>query len=209
MNILFISDTHGLHHHIQNLPPADMIIHAGDVSAKGRDYEVEDFLQWFGDLNYKYKVFIAGNHDFWFEDKLLKHVQQMLPQNTYYLCDSGVEIEGIRLWGSPINPWFYDWAFNRNRGFEIRKYWKLIPHDTNILITHTPPFGILDTTTRGVHTGCEDLLNIIKVINPKYHLFGHIHENYGMMQSEETTFINGSLLNEHYDIQNEPIVFHY
>ncbi|KAA6337055.1 3' 5'-cyclic adenosine monophosphate phosphodiesterase CpdA [termite gut metagenome] len=209
MNILFFSDTHCLHRRLKDIPPADMIIHAGDVSFSGEDHEVEDFIRWFGKLDYKYKIFIAGNHDFYFEDETIRRIQRMLPENAYYLCDSGVEIEGIKFWGSPINPRFLDWAFNCERGEQIRGHWKLIPKDTDILITHSPPFGLLDQTTRGVHTGCEDLLKAIKRIKPRYHLFGHIHEAYGMIQSGKTTFINGSVLNEHYVIQNPPVAFCY
>jgi predicted phosphohydrolase len=96
MNILFLSDTHCLHRRLKNLPPADMIIHAGDVSFSGEDHEVEDFIRWFGKLDYKYKIFIAGNLDFWFDGETIRRIQRMLPENAYYLCDSGVEIEGIK-----------------------------------------------------------------------------------------------------------------
>ncbi|KAA6338397.1 3' 5'-cyclic adenosine monophosphate phosphodiesterase CpdA [termite gut metagenome] len=208
MNILFFSDTHRLHRRLKNLPPADMIIHAGDISFSGEDHEAEDFIRWFGKLDYKYKIFIAGNHDFYFEDETIRRIQQMLPGNAYYLCDSGVEIEGIKCWGSPITPLF-NWAFNCERGEQICGHWKLIPKDTDILITHTPPLGILDRTTRGIHTGCEDLLKTVKRITPRYHLFGHIHEAYGMIQSGETTFINGSVLDKNYYIKNKPVIFCY
>jgi Icc-related predicted phosphoesterase len=209
MNILFLSDTHGKHRRLKNLPPADLIIHAGDVSRSGADYEVDDFMQWFGGLDYKYKIFIAGNHDFWLEDETVRRVQRRLPKNVYYLCDSGVEIECIKFWGSPVNPRFFDWAFNRDRGEDIRKHWKLIAKDTDVLITHTPPFGILDRTMSGVHIGCEDLLKAVKQIKPRYHLFGHIHEAYGTIKSDETTFVNGSVLDDLDVIHNEPVVFEY
>ncbi|GAP72044.1 hypothetical protein SAMD00024442_22_37 [Candidatus Symbiothrix dinenymphae] len=209
MNILFLSDTHGKHHRLKNLPPADMLIHAGDVSRSGADYEVDDFMQWFGGLDYKHKIFIAGNHDFWLEDETVRRVQRMLPQNACYLCDSGVEIEGIKFWGSPVSPWFFGWAFNRNRGEDIRKHWQLIDKDVDVLITHTPPFGILDRTISGGHSGCEDLLKAVNQIKPRYHLFGHIHEAYGTVQSGETTFVNGSVLDDLDVMRNEPVVFKY
>ncbi|GHT47026.1 hypothetical protein AGMMS49965_24880 [Bacteroidia bacterium] len=150
MNILFLSDTHGKHRRLKNLPPADMLIHAGDVSRSGADYEVDDFMQWFG-----------------------------------------------------------GWAFNRNRGEDIRKHWQLIDKDVDVLITHTPPFGILDRTISGGHSGCEDLLKAVNRIKPRYHLFGHIHEAYGTVQSGETTFVNGSVLDDLDVMRNEPVVLKY
>lgn len=207
MKILFISDTHGQHRKLKNLPQADMLIHSGDVSRRGEDHEIEDFIRWFSQLDFQYKIFIAGNHDFYFEDETVNRIQKMLPQNTYYLCDTGVTIEGLSFWGSPITPTFFNWAFNRDRGKEIAKYWAKIPEKTDILITHGPPFGILDLTQSGLNVGCENLLKKVKSIKPQYHLFGHIHEAYGVYESAQTTFINGSILDENYVIANQPIVF--
>lgn len=207
MKILYLSDTHEVHRHLTNLPKADMIIHGGDVSYRGGTDEVEDFIDWFSNLDYQYKVFIAGNHDFYFEGKLQHMIQKILSKNTFYLCDSGITIEEINIWGSPISPSFFDWAFNRDRGEEILRHWKRIPKNTDILITHTPAYGILDYTTRGVNVGCENLLNVINEIKPKYHLSGHIHESYGIEKKEHTTFINGSVLNENYELANEPMIF--
>lgn len=207
MKIVFISDTHELHHQLMELPSADMIIHAGDISMKGGADEVEAFIEWFTALDYKYKIFIAGNHDFCFENKSIDKVQNLLRENVYYLCDSAVTIEGITIHGSPVTPQFFDLAFNRQRGEEIRRHWLLIPDNTDILITHGAPYGILDKTVRGTFTGCEDLLDVISTIKPKYHLFGHIHEAYGVHKTEHTTFINGSVLNEKYELSNSSIVF--
>lgn len=209
MTILYLSDTHEMHRQLTNLPKADMIIHGGDVSYRGGTDEVEDFMDWFSSLDYQYKVFIAGNHDFYFEGKLQHMIQQILSKNTFYLCDSGITIEGINIWGSPISPSFFNWAFNRDRGEEILRHWKRIPKNTDILITHTPAYGILDYTARGVNVGCEDLLNVINEIKPKYHLSGHIHEGYGIDKKEHTTFINGSVLNENYELTNEIVIFEY
>lgn len=207
MKILFLSDTHGQHRKLKNLPQADMLIHAGDVSQRGEDHEVEDFIKWFSKLEYQYKIFIAGNHDFYFEDETVNRIQRMLPPDAYYLCDTGVTIEGVNIWGSPITPTFFNWAFNRDRGKEIAKYWSKIPKNTDVLITHGPPFGILDLTKAGLNVGCEDLLKKVKSIKPKYHLFGHIHETYGEYQNAHTIFCNGSILDENYAIANQPILF--
>ncbi|NDV68928.1 metallophosphatase domain-containing protein [Dysgonomonas sp. 25] len=207
MKILFLSDTHEQHDKLTNLPTADMIIHGGDISNRGKKQEVDEFIDWFDGLDYKYKVFIAGNHDFYFENYTWYEIQKRLPEGMYYLCNSAIEIEGIKIWGSPITPWFLNWAFNRERGEDIMKYWKQIPEQLDILVTHGPPAGIRDRCKNGSIVGCEDLLSVIQRIKPKYHLFGHIHEGYGITESKYTTFINGSILNENYQLVNEPVRF--
>ena len=206
MKFVIISDTHGQHKNL-TLPKGDVIIHAGDISQRGKESEIIDFLNWFKDLDFKYKIFIAGNHDFFFEETSEKDIQRIIPENIIYLCDSGVEVENIKIWGSPITPWFYDWAFNRPRGAQIALHWQLIPHDTDILITHGPVFGQLDKTTRGENVGCEDLLHAIDKIKPKIHICGHIHEGYGQTTSSKTKFINASVLDEKYALVNPPITF--
>ena len=205
MKIVFISDTHGQHRKLKNLPKADLIIHGGDVSKLGKDHEVEDFIHWFLRLDYAHKIFIAGNHDFYFEDYSLDFIQKKLTSNCHYLCNSGVEIEDVKIWGSPITPTFFNWAFNADRGKPIQKYWNMIPSDTNILVTHGPVKGMLDRTTSNINAGCEDLLKTVEKLKPKFHLFGHIHEAYGKEKVNETTFVNGSLLNEKYELVNSPV----
>ncbi len=206
MQFAVISDTHGQHKALK-LPKADVIIHAGDISGRGHAYEVIDFLNWFKNLDYKYKIFIAGNHDFYFEKETEETIKKIIPENIIYLNDSGVTIEGIKIWGSPVSPWFFDWAFNRQRGKEIRQYWDLIPADTDILITHGPAYNILDRCASGEKVGCEDLLAKIEELKPKFHLCGHIHEAYGSFDNGATRFINASVLDEHYLLKNKPVVF--
>ncbi|MCU0434118.1 MAG: metallophosphatase domain-containing protein [Bacteroidia bacterium] len=206
MKFLAISDTHGQHDKLQ-LPPADAIIHAGDISSRGRESEVADFLRWFSKLDYKYRIFIAGNHDFFFEKNPAEKVKQFIPDNVIYLNDSGITIEGIHIWGSPISPWFYDWAFNRHRGSDIDKHWQLIPADTDILVTHGPVYGLLDKVTRGEEVGCKDLLRKVQEIKPAVHLCGHIHEAYGQINAGDTLFINASVLDEDYRMKNAPVIF--
>ena len=182
-----------------------MIIHAGDVTKKGEKNQVIDFLDWYSKLDFEHKIFIAGNHDFHFETESEEEINNMIPKNIIYLNDSGVEIEGLKIWGSPIQPWFYDWAFNRQRGPEIQHHWDLIPNDLDILITHGPPEGILDFTIRNESVGCIDLLNKIKETKPQLHVFGHIHEGYGNFNLFGIKFINASVLNENYLLTNSPI----
>jgi len=204
MKIICISDTHGQHHDLK-LPHGDILLHAGDISMRGRIHEVTDFLQWFSQQPHPNKIFIAGNHDFLFEKETKENIDNLIPKNIIYLNDSGTTINGINIWGSPITPWFYDWAFNRERGDDIRKHWEKIPLNTDILITHGPPFGILDKTKRGELVGCKDILPFIGKIKPRLHVFGHIHEEYGMRKIDGTVFVNASVLDERYGMVNRAV----
>lgn len=232
MKIVHLSDTHTYHKNIQ-IEECDILIHSGDITSKGEWWSTIDFLQWLDAQPARHKVFVAGNHDFNFDSKwkattefgkqrhthivpteeLIKEKLSAFP-NLIYLNDSEIEIEGINIWGSPIQPWFHDWAFNRARGEEIKRHWDMIPLYTNILITHGPPFGIGDLTTTGYRTGCEDLLNkILKLQYLKLHCFGHIHEGQGIVEKynsrfpdERIIFSNGSVLNEHYKAKHRPNV---
>lgn len=206
LKFVAISDTHGRHRSLR-LPKGDVIIHAGDITYKGEEEEVVDFLKWFSKLPYKYKVFTAGNHDFFFEKAKPLHVNSLIPEGVIYLNDSGIQIEGCNVWGSAITPWFFNWAFNRRRGNDINKHWKLIPADTHVLITHGPAYGILDAVGNGNHVGCVDLLKTVQLIKPKVHIMGHIHEAYGRHQKGDTLFINACVLNEAYQLVNTPQTF--
>lgn len=206
MRFVAISDTHNKHKDLV-LPEGDVLLHAGEVSGRGYEKEIKKFLNWFSEQPFKYKIFIAGNHDFFFEQKNTEEVKQIIPENVIYLNDSGITIEGIKIWGSPIQPWFHNWAFNRQRGAGISKHWELIPKDTDILITHGPPFEVLDMTVGGMCVGCEDLTRYVNEIKPRYHIFGHIHEAYGQKTQNATFFVNASVLNERYELVNPPVVF--
>jgi Icc-related predicted phosphoesterase len=234
--IVLISDTHNRHPNIYVLKPedsikskevlgnisggvflpseADMVIHAGDMSNMGEEYEVENFLKWFSSLPYKYKILIAGNHD-WLFDIQRSIAQDMLKRfpDIIYLENDFVEIEMIdggdklKIWGSPITPWFHSWAFNKARGEDINRYWAHIPDDVDILVTHGPPKGILDMILEGEQRGCEMLLERVKKIRPKISCFGHIHEAYGHEFIDGTHFVNASVVNRRVQLQNRPIIF--
>lgn len=202
MRIVLISDTHSLQLHFDKLPEADMIVHSGDVSKRGTRSQVLDFFAWYSSLPYRYKIFIAGNHDFLFEQDP-EFIQKNLPDNLIYLENSGIEIEGIKFWGSPITPWFYDWAFNRMRGDDILKYWNMIPKDTNYLITHGPPYLLLDKVNNRYNAtdnvGCKDLKNkLFTLPDLRIMQFGHIHEARGYTQLNNIHLFNASSLNEEY-----------
>ncbi|MDR1895531.1 MAG: metallophosphatase domain-containing protein [Prevotellaceae bacterium] len=198
MQIVFLSDTHSQHRSLQNLPAADLIIHAGDVSTAGNGLAVNDFIDWFGSLDYKYKIFIAGNHDCCLDGTARERIQKFLPSNMHYLYNSGVEIEHVKFWGIPF------FMSCELRIAHYRRALGTIPCDTDVLITHRPPFGILDKSAN-IQYGCSDLLKTVRKICPRYHLFGHIHDACGIYKHHNgTTFINGAILNEHYQLVNEP-----
>jgi Icc-related predicted phosphoesterase len=120
-----------------------------------------------------------------------------------------VIIDGTKFYGSPWQPWFYDWAFNLQRCPEIRSKWELIPEGIDILITHGPPYGIEDLTARGDKAGCHDLLEVVEKIKPRVHIFGHIHEGYGINAIDGTTFINANSYNHNYRRLNPPVVYEF
>ncbi len=214
MRIVLISDTHGLHQDIganrrsyngvsPPLPKGDMIIHSGDLGESKAD--TRNFLHWFAGLkDYRYKIFIAGNHDRYVEgapDDFLSYSNHY--RSITYLEDSSVEIEGLKIYGSPYTRNLPSWAFQVKDGEEAVKHWSKIPDDTDILVTHGPPYGILDEvinlrgrTDRSV--GCKSLRERVEEVKPKLHVFGHIHEGRGTELRNGTTFINASMLDENY-----------
>lgn len=206
LRIVTASDTHERHGDIE-IPEGDIFIHAGDFSNRGSTKSVQEFNTFLGTLPHRHKIIIAGNHDLCFEKKNAE--ARALITNAIYLQDEAITLEGIHFYGSPWQPWFFSWAFNLKKPEELREKWAKIPEKTDILITHGPPYGYGDRTTRGDLVGCKELLKRIQVLKPRYHIFGHIHEGAGQFQSESTTFINASNCNFHYEPVNPPIVFDY
>lgn len=210
MKFVCVSDTHNRLDRI-DFPPGDVLIHAGDLTGRGSLDEIERGIKELAKLDYRYKILIAGNHDFGFEQQP-KAVQQILTKqgpDIIYLLDQAVTIEGIKIYGSPWQPWFHNWAFNVERGQEIKKKWDLIPDDIDILITHGPPHGFRDLTAWGIHAGCEELLRVVRErVRPRYHIFGHIHEGYGAEKDPEhdITYVNASICTLSYAPNNLPIV---
>lgn len=204
MKLTLISDTHGSHHQL-SLPSGDVLLHAGDVSKRGSRLEIEDFLNWFDLQDFKHKIFIAGNHDFFFENADPAEIEKLIPSSITYLNDSGITINGIKFWGSPVQPRFFDWAFNRDRGADIDRHWRLIPMDVDVLLTHGPAYGILDQTADGRKVGCEMLRERIKEVKPQLSVFGHIHEAYGVQKVDDTLYVNASVLNLQYHLVNQPV----
>lgn len=232
MRIVCISDTHSLHENMRHtLPKGDVLIHAGDVSNKGGEKDVTNFVHWFQNIDdFKYKIFISGNHDFCFErvdephhrgdyDWLnnLMDFDNLVESNVFYLQDEFLQInspefsKSIKIYGSPWQPEFYNWAFNLPRmGEELNRKWNTIPEDTDILITHGPPNGFGDLVNNwrqpNMNVGCELLRNKIEELNPTLNVFGHIHEGYGIYNNGKTTFVNASICTPDYRPTNKPIV---
>ncbi|HEX8564708.1 MAG TPA: metallophosphatase domain-containing protein [Pyrinomonadaceae bacterium] len=202
--IVLLSDTHNCNEQI-SVPGGDVLIHAGDATNRGQVDEIVAFNEWFSGFPHKHKIFVAGNHDWLFETRP-KYAQSLLAKNVVYLQDSAVEISGLKIYGSPWQPRFFDWAFNLNRGGEMAEKWKLIPNEVDILITHGPPFGILDETPRGDFAGCEELRKRVEEIRPQLHVFGHIHFGYGTEAKFGVRFVNASNCDEDYSPTNLPIV---
>lgn len=238
MRVTAISDTHTKHKKLTTaLPGGDLICHSGDFTSVGRKHEVEEFIRWFTKLdNYTHKVFIAGNHDLIFESEKRydaffqkwQHNNQLpnisdgkpqwlidmladLPSNIHYLENSGVVIEGIKIWGSPVTPTFGNgWAFNVNRGYDINQIWCEIPDDTNIVLTHGPMLYHCDRLISGINIGCEDLYHKLIEIKPNLHFCGHIHYGYGYQRINGDGYsVNASNLDESYQYTNSPITIDY
>lgn len=212
MEITFISDTHWLIAdpvHKQELtdllPGGPILVHAGDVSGRGSEREIRLFLDWFSSLPYMHKVLIAGNHDFFFEVASKEEIDALIAEypGITYLNDSGVTIEGIKFWGSPITPYFHNWAFNRFHN-EIQPHWDLIPNGIDVLITHGPPHGILDKVRYdNLTVGCPKLGAKVKEIKPKVHVFGHIHEGMGRHEEDGIIYINASVVDFRYELYHQ------
>lgn len=233
IRVCCISDTHEQHHKVK-IEPCDILIHAGDISGVGGRYPVLDFIDWIEQQNNAtYKVWVAGNHDRGFEKKpswLIDRINHM-NNNTYYLEDSGVNILGLDIYGSPWQPEFFDWEFNLPRGEALAEKWKMIPKKLDILITHGPPYRICDSIPEkfrmpgqiDLHVGDKDLLDAIEERDIGYHIFGHIHPDnrkkivpatISYPQPKEnhwyapvTTHINASLLDNNYKMIVEPYYF--
>lgn len=203
--IVIISDTHK--RSPMDLPKGDILIHAGDFDIRD-EFELNYIINWFNSLDFENIVFIGGNHDLYLEQLFKAEIEPIVPKNIYYLCNTEITIEGIKIWGSPYSPAFSQgWAFN---GFidDLRKIWDNIPSDIDIVITHCPPFGINDQVN-GISQGCPALRDRIKEIKPKYLIHGHIHEGYGVYQDENTVYINASLMDGFQSMVNKPIVIDY
>jgi len=198
LKIICLSDTHGFNNiawRYLESSDAEMLIFAGDFSGYGTISEAQSFDDMLQHLPMKYKIVVAGNHDF----AMLNGFK--FSKDIIYLEDSEVIINGLKIYGSPWSKLFRSWCFMISYD-ELQKKWQKIPDDTNILVTHTPPFGILDYAVN-FREGDEFLVDRIKELkNLKLHIFGHIHESYGMLEKNNVTYVNCSMLGRN---MNKPI----
>jgi len=219
--ITCISDTHNKHKQLDGfLPGGDILIHAGDSTGRGYKKELESFFKWYDGIDsYDHKLFIAGNHDFGFQDFPEEYKGILTGYKTIeYLQDDLVVLgEGemeyvdmVKVWGTPWQPEFHNWAFNVPRGEALKEKWDLIPNNTDILIVHGPPYGKLDFVPfDSVNVGCEELMKKIEEIKPKIVVCGHIHESRGYVFDGNTHYINASVLDGNYIYKNKPVSFEW
>ncbi|ETV96390.1 hypothetical protein H310_10543 [Aphanomyces invadans] len=224
MRVVCISDTHGKHD-LVDVPPGDILIHAGDFSIIGTHNQLRRFGVWLSALPHAHKIVVAGNHEYsldaaWyvkgggrkrhkaFQDPAIS--KQILSNVCIYLENEAVDVLGVRIYGSPNSPVIpgHTMAFNLMPGTASSSHWKAVPDNVDILITHTPPHGILDKNFRGQTCGDEALAaEVLTRIRPQLHVFGHIHEGYGTVLINETTYVNASSCNLRHQPENPPIVF--
>jgi Icc-related predicted phosphoesterase len=233
MRLVFISDTHlidAIRNTPLHVPDGDVLIHCGDATMQGSREEMDAFAERFMAYPHKHKIFVPGNHDW-----DCQNVYESMPHAiirlewAHVLIDRAVIIEGVKFYGSPWQPEFFNWAFNLPRGKPLAEKWAKIPTDTDVLVTHGPPMGVLDRVWRTEyadcyeedrghykqakyrreHVGCADLMARVKQVNPKVHAFGHIHCDYGSrsMTGLRTTFINCALADERYFLSHKPQVY--
>jgi Icc-related predicted phosphoesterase len=204
LRLVLLSDTHQLEREIIQVPDGDILIHAGDFSFFSKSLKaILDFNHWLGELPHRCVV-VPGNHEFFLESDPSR---RSLLSNATVLINEGIEIQALRIWGSPVTP-LYGGAFGLSSAEDRRRLYAQIPEDTDVLVTHGPPYGILDSgPDSGMHSGCRELFDAVMRVRPKLHVFGHVHGAYGIFQTEHTTFVNAALFGLHGGLDKPPLVF--
>lgn len=190
MKIVMISDTHGL---CPEIPSGDILIHAGDLTNRGYRSDVHRQLCWLEKemTKFRHTILVPGNHDFYFEGRSRDSKKDCRDLGINLLLHKELVLDGIKFFGSPYTPNYHNWAFNVARN-EISKYWEQIPSDTRVLITHGPPYRILDFEEQ-VHYGDRELLKKVKKLSDlKLHVFGHIHDSFGRLEQDGKIFVNAA-----------------
>ena len=218
MIAICVSDFHGNLN--VNIPEGDILLIAGDICPAYHDISTsiliqqkwleQIFLPWIKSVkeksNIKDVVLVAGNHDWIFSRRHLRDICPELNEEIIYLQDSSIDINGLKIYGSPWQLPFCDWAFNKPED-KLEVIWENFSENADILLLHSPPYGILDLTTLdNCNIGSRSLLKKIKEVKPKLAVFGHNHSGHGIHKENDITFINATLLNEQYEMVNKPII---
>jgi len=229
LRFVAISDTHSQHRNMGEIPPGDVLIHAGDMTLFATREQLIDFNDWIGTCPHRHKIVIAGNHDFTFDDEFFRTPSNRsfwefgtqslasdhravemrgLLSNCHYLQDELTVIDGISIYGSPVQPPLvgHSWAFSQDDNSR-RATFARIPEDIDVLLTHSPPYGHGDRSMDGMRHGCKILREELRRVKPKFHVFGHVHDGYGVSQEDGTVFINASTTACNYWPYHEPVVF--
>ena len=203
LRLVLLSDTHQLHREV-DVPNGDILIHAGDFTMFSKSMNaIADFNEWLGQLPHRHKVVLPGNHEFFLE---ADPSARFMLDNALVLINEVTEIEGLRIWGSPVTP-LYGGAFGLSAIEDRLRVYAQIPSDIDVLVTHGPPYGILDLSSdSGLHSGCHELFDAVMRVRPRLHVFGHVHSAHGIFQTDQTTFVNAALLGLDGDLENSPIV---
>lgn len=208
MKCVAISDTHGKHHSVF-IPEGDVIIHCGDITRKSNLSEITDFIEWFGGLNFQYKILVAGNHDRFIGKRKPEFFELISANKISYLENTLVRVNGFTVFGSPYTLNYAGiGVFTYFDNPEAERIWSHIPEKVDILVTHAPPRGFRDfSRAENKNAGCQVLREKVLSVKPRFHVFGHIHESYGIEQYEDSVFINASVTNGSEEIVNNPVVF--
>ncbi len=215
MKICVISDTHCKHRSLE-MPDADILLCAGDITMKGELAAIGDFSNWLAGLNYKNKLISFGNHELGHDRPCKKKddgIKMIQDSGAIYLEHQDIVIDGIKIWMSPASPWFFNWAWNYQRGNDIAAVWAKIPNDVNVIVTHGPIYKIMDEAPRDFgdyeNVGCKDLLNRVSELKQlKLFCCGHIHNSYSAepLEINGVKYVNASICNEKYQAVNKPVV---
>ena len=214
-HIVCISDTHGLHDQV-TVPAGDVLVHCGDTVGVNSLTEITGFLEWFENQPHPVKLYCAGNHDGIYE-RFPKEARKMVARyapSVRYLEEESIEVGGFKWFFSPYTPTFFDWYFMADRGSQINSKWEKIPKETQVLITHGPPYGVLDLVpsdyvngNQDRHQGCSDLRATIdsRLSALKLHVFGHLHSQGGeMININGVIYVNAAICDERYKPTRQP-----
>jgi Icc-related predicted phosphoesterase len=204
MVLILFGDTHELHREVE-IPAGDILICAGDFTMFSKNLSaIEDFNEWLGELPHRHKIVVPGNHEFFLESN---PERRSVLDNANVLIDESIEIEGLNIYGSPMTP-LYGAAFGKPSHKDRQRHWNNVPDDTHVLVTHGPPFGILDLSPdQAERMGDPELRKRVRELpSLKLHAFGHVHGAHGSVEQEGITFANVALMGHLGNLVQAPTV---